>query len=90
MLLIQWFARIDIEIYQERNKQLTILRQEVLEKIIDLIIEHGFENIIEFMEYYHKHRKEHDLPDTRILYDVINSNADFIRLHFEGNYQQNK
>lgn len=63
-------------------------KNEILDTTIELILEYGFENIVDFMEFYSSHGKEHGLPTYRFMNDVIKSNTGMLRLFFDGNYQR--
>lgn len=65
-------------------------KNEVLDITIGLILNYGFENIVDFMDFYFEHADDYALPNLRLMNDIIKSNTGILRLYFDGNYQRHQ
>lgn len=65
-------------------------KSEVLNTIIGLTLRYGFENIIDFMDFYFEHADDYALPNLSLMNSIIKSNTGILRLYFDGNYQRNQ
>lgn len=63
-------------------------KNEVLDITIGLTLKYGFENIVDFMDFYFEHGDDYALPNLRLMNDIIKSNTGILRLYFDGNYQR--
>lgn len=65
-------------------------KNDLLNKVCGLIYQFGFENMFDFLDFYHQSKDDYDLPNLDVLNTVIKGNTGLLRLHFDGAYQQNK
>jgi len=65
-------------------------KNEVLDTIISLTLKFGFENIVDFMDFYFENADAYALPNLRLMNDIIKSNTGILRLYFDGNYQRHQ
>lgn len=65
-------------------------KSEVLNTMIGLTLRYGFENIIDFMDFYFEHADDYALPNLSLMNSIIKSNTGILRLYFDGNYQRNQ
>lgn len=65
-------------------------KNEILDTVVGLILQHGFENIVDFMDFYSVHADDYVLPNKRLMNSILKSNTGFLRLFFDGNYQRHQ
>lgn len=65
-------------------------KNEILDTTIGLTLQYGFENIVDFMDFYFEHADDYALPNLRLMNEIIKSNTGILRLYFDGNYQRHQ
>lgn len=65
-------------------------KDDMLNKVCDLIDEHGLANIRELRRFIKVYGVEYGLPSMKIINNVLRSHTGLIRLYFDAVYQERK
>lgn len=63
-------------------------KKEIEKIILNIVYEHRLENVFDFMDFYHVHKDEYNLPDESNLFSILKSNTGMLKMFFDGAYQR--
>lgn len=58
--------------------------------ILNIIYDNRLENVFDFMDFYHVHKDEYNLPDESNMFSILKSNTGMLKMFFDGAYQRNQ
>lgn len=65
-------------------------KKEIERVILNIIYDNRLENVFDFMDFYHVHKDEYNLPDESIMFSILKSNTGMLKMFFDGAYQRNQ
>lgn len=65
-------------------------KKEIERVILNIIYDNRLENIFDFMDFYHVHKDEYNLPDESNMFSILKSNTGMLKMFFDGAYQRNQ
>lgn len=65
-------------------------KKEIERVILNIIYDNRLENVFDFMDFYHVHKDEYNLPDESNMFSILKSNTGMLKMFFDGAYQRNQ
>lgn len=65
-------------------------KKEIEKVILNIIYDNRLENVFDFMDFYHVHKDEYNLPDESNMFSILKSNTGMLKMFFDGAYQRNQ
>lgn len=65
-------------------------KKEIAKVTLNIIYDNRLENVFDFMDFYHVHKDEYNLPDESNMFSILKSNTGMLKMFFDGAYQRNQ